>query len=125
RRRPERGGRTSVTLRLAVVEAGSTGYEATLVPALERSPALDVVRLPNATTKELAQELRRCGAGALLATGSDRRGLAGAAASARRAKVRSILRCDWSGGAPVGFLEAWRRRRVVRRFDLALAAGGA
>lgn len=114
-----------MTIRLAVVEAGSTGYEETLLPALERAPELEVVRLLSAPAKELAQELKRSDSTVLLATGSDRRRLAGAAAAARRAKVRSILRCDWSDGAPVGSLEAWRRRGIVRRFDLALAVGAA
>jgi glycosyltransferase involved in cell wall biosynthesis len=118
-------GRVFVTIRLAVVEAGSTGYEETLLPALERRPDLEIVRLRSAPTKELAQELKRSETTVVLATGSDRGGLAAAAASARRVKVPSILRCDWSSAAPGGFLEAWRRRRSVRRFDLALAVGAA
>jgi len=114
-----------VTIRLAVIEAGSTGYEETLLPALDRVPELVVVRLRSAPTKDLMQELKLSDATVLLATGSDRRGLAGAAALARRARVPSILRCDWSSSTPVGVLEAWLRRRLVRRFDLALAVGGA
>jgi glycosyltransferase involved in cell wall biosynthesis len=114
-----------VTVRLAVVEAGSTGYEETLSSALERTPELEVVRMSQAPTKELAQELRRSGAAALLVTGSDRRRISAAATAARRAKVPALLRCDWRNGIPLGFLEGWHRRRTVRRFELVLSTGAA
>jgi glycosyltransferase involved in cell wall biosynthesis len=114
-----------VTIRLAVVVAGSTGYEEVLLPVLQRAPELELSSLQQAPMKELAHELRRTGATALLVTGSDRRGLSVAATAARRARVPALLRCDWQGEVPIGFLEAWRRRRTVRRFELALATGAA
>lgn len=114
-----------MTVRLAVVEAGSTGYEETLLSALERTQDLEVIRLPQAPTKELAQELRRSGAATLLVTGSDRRCISAAASAARRAKVPALLRCDWRNGVRLGFLEGWQRRRTVRRFELALSTGAA
>lgn len=114
-----------MTIRLAVATAGSTGFEVELIAALEGSPELEVVRLRPAPAKEMAQDLKQSGAAVLLATGSDRRGLATATAAARRARVPSMLRCDWRGDAPVGFVERWRRRRTVRRFDLALATSAA
>jgi glycosyltransferase involved in cell wall biosynthesis len=112
-----------VTIRLAVATAGSTGFETELIPALERSPELEVVRLSPAPAKDLAQEMREWQAEVLLATGSNRRGLAAASSAARRAKAPSLLRCDWRDGLPVSFVERWRRRGVVRRFDMALAIG--
>lgn len=101
--------------------AGSSGYETTLLPALERTPELEIVTLRAAPSKELARELKQCGGSVLLATGSDRRGLAAAAAAARRARVPALLRCDWRQPVSLGPFERWRRRATARRFDLALA----